>query len=59
LRDLAAQVRDRDLARRHTFIGAPPGADAAPQHESAAAEPAPPEEPDFERFLRYVRSLKR
>lgn len=59
LRDLAAQVRDRDLARRHTFIGAPPDADAAPRHEPAAAEPAPPEEPDFERFLRYVRSLKR
>ena len=59
LRDLTAQVRDRDLSRRHTFIGAPPGADATPRLESPAHDPAPSEEPDFERFLRYIRSLKR
>jgi len=52
LRDLTETVRERERSKHHTQIGRPP--------EAPPPSPvAPAEEPDFERFLRYVRSLKR
>ena len=53
LRDLAATVRERERSKHHTQIGQPPEAPPLP------TTVAPATEPDFERFLRYVRSLKR
>ena len=53
LRDLTETVRERERSKHHTQIGRPPEAPPPP------SPVAPAEEPDFERFLRYVRSLKR
>jgi hypothetical protein len=65
LRDLAEDVKEREMERRHTFIGKPPRepqpsepAAAASDSDAVADMHAAPDEPDFERFLRYVRSLK-
>ncbi len=51
LRDLAGAVRESQREQRHTVVGTPP---RPPQ-----TAPPPADEPDYERFLRYVRSLKR
>ncbi|UCE01922.1 MAG: hypothetical protein JSW67_11725, partial [Candidatus Latescibacterota bacterium] len=65
LRELAEDVKEREMERRHTFIGKPPR-ESQPSEPAAAASDSDavadmneaPDEPDFERFLRYVRSLK-
>jgi tetratricopeptide (TPR) repeat protein len=64
LRQVTEDVRASERNRRHTLIGAPPA--SAPPPPRAEPEPAP--EPttedltrghaDFQRFLKYVRSLK-
>jgi len=68
LRRVTDEVRSQERSRRHTFIGRPPEPPpapappepAAPGTGEAAAEPLDElTRPDFQRFLKYVRSLKR
>lgn len=58
LRDLTENVRAREMSKRHTVIG---NAASTPERVPATSSPGAgaDAEPDFERFLRYVRSIKR
>jgi hypothetical protein len=62
LREVTDGVRAQERARRHRFIGPPP----APPRQASESPGAVPSEPldevsqtDLQRFLDYVRSLKR
>ncbi len=55
LREVTEGVRAREQAKRHTVIGTP---QQTPRPRQAKEQSAS-SEPDFERFLRYVRSIKR
>ncbi len=57
LRGLTDDVRAREQSKRHTLIGQPRR--ESPPLEEPVEAAATSSEPDFERFLRYVRSIKR
>lgn len=61
LRSVTDEVRARELSKRHTVIGTSSGAERAspaPTPEASDTDAGAVEQ-DFERFLRYVRSIKR